>query len=128
MRVVDKVNGDDPAKDARCLKRGDVVVVCRDGHPWSQLELDNPEWRIVKVPGMSLEEGELLTARPFVLPGLGDTTKRRAQSLDLDSAVGPLKALLDDPKGQFAVVPRAAVQALVRLKSGVSEAERPRLR
>ena len=34
------------------LKPGDVVTVAPDGHEWSQTELTNPAWRIVKVPGV----------------------------------------------------------------------------
>lgn len=34
------------------LKAGDVVAVARDGHHWTDVELNNPEWRIVKVIGV----------------------------------------------------------------------------
>ncbi len=56
VRVVDKINHDDPYLDAKCLKAGDVVVVCPDGWVWGREELANPEWRIVRVPGLTVEQ------------------------------------------------------------------------
>lgn len=32
---------------------GDVIVVCEDGHQWSAAERSHPDWRIVKLPGVS---------------------------------------------------------------------------
>lgn len=34
----------------------EVVVVCPDGWGWSHLELSNPDWRVVLLPGMSVSE------------------------------------------------------------------------
>jgi len=55
VRNVDKVS-DDPRKDARLTKRGDVIVVCEDGWPWSAAESAGNPWAIVKVPGASVDD------------------------------------------------------------------------
>jgi recombinational DNA repair protein (RecF pathway) len=52
IRVVDKVHPTDPAKDQLCFKAGDVIHVAADGWPWGSEELTNPEWRILKLPGV----------------------------------------------------------------------------
>lgn len=85
IRVVDKSN-DDPYLDVQCLKRGDVVVICEDGHEWSQAELTNPEWRILKVPGVTLVQAEA-----FLGPEVDEdptqpsrVLQRRAFKVDLD--------------------------------------------
>ena len=89
IRVVDKHNAEDPYLDAQCLKRGDVVVVCEDGHPWSETELTTPEWRVVRVPGVSVVQSEA-----FIGPEIEDNPaqpsrmlRRRAFKFDLDSPV-----------------------------------------
>ena len=50
----------DPAKDLMCYKRGDIVVVMPDGHPWGSGERDINKFLIVQVPDMSREEARLL--------------------------------------------------------------------
>ena len=62
LRVRDKVNDADPYLDAQCLKRGDVVVVVENGWPWSEAELTNPDWRILKLPNVSVEFAEAFLA------------------------------------------------------------------
>lgn len=49
--AADKKNAD-PYLDAKCYKAGDVVSVCPDGHPWGSAELENPVFRILKLPGV----------------------------------------------------------------------------
>lgn len=53
VRVVDKTNSD-PLLDAKCTKRGDVIVIQPDGWVWGSAELTNPHWRIVKIPGLTV--------------------------------------------------------------------------
>jgi hypothetical protein len=77
VRTVDKVNDTSAALDAECLKAGDVVVVCPDGWPWSKQEQEASFWRIIKVPGMSVEEGEQFLGRETGF------AKRRATKIDL---------------------------------------------
>lgn len=45
VRIVDRSNAD-PVKDAKVLKRGDVIAVQDDGFAWGVQELLNPDWRI----------------------------------------------------------------------------------
>ncbi len=48
--------------DAQRHMRGDVIAALPDGHPWSHEERVHPRWVIVKVPDMTLAEGEALAA------------------------------------------------------------------
>jgi hypothetical protein len=34
------------------LRRGEVISVFADDHEWSAAEQDNPDWRVVKLPGV----------------------------------------------------------------------------
>lgn len=85
IRVADKMN-DDPFKDAKCTKRGDVIHVAPDGWPWGNEEKTLPFYRIVRLPGVPLEEAQALLG-----PELDDDPRnpsrvlqRRAFRLDLD--------------------------------------------
>ncbi len=50
---------DDKNKSIRsCWKIGDIVHVVKDGHIWGSEEVKENEFRIVKVPRMSVEEGQ----------------------------------------------------------------------
>jgi hypothetical protein len=73
----------DPVKDARgCYKRGDMVVVMPDGHPWGREE-GLPKFVVVKIPG--LDAG---VARRFVeseIDANGEVTRRRLWGLLVDS-------------------------------------------
>ena len=79
--------GADVYKDTKRYKRGDVVVVCEDGWNWGIEEMNNPLFRIIAIPGMSVSE-----ASQFLAPEL-DTDpqnpskmlKRRAFKLDVDA-------------------------------------------
>jgi hypothetical protein len=93
IRVVDKVN-DDPVLDAQCMKRGDVVVVCPDGWQWSQAELDNPEWRVLKCPGITETEAASFLVRELETDPQSPSRflRRRAFAVDLEGTNMP-KAL-----------------------------------
>jgi hypothetical protein len=49
---VDKVPGDD-FRSAMFTKAGDVIYVAEDQHVWGTEEIANPEWRIIRMPGVS---------------------------------------------------------------------------
>jgi hypothetical protein len=97
VRVVDKVNTDDPVLDSKCLKRGMVVAICPDGWPWSDAERGAPYWRIVKVPGAAV--GDLSA---YLVAELGDPTQNRflqlrGFKLDLDALALKYPALAIPP-------------------------------
>lgn len=94
VRVVDKIN-DDPYLDAKCTKRGDVITIQPDGWVWSRAELNNPDWRIIKVPGVSVAQAqEFLEPEADTDPANPSAVlQRRAHKIDLDA--------LPDPKGQM---------------------------
>lgn len=87
VRVVDKVNPNDPDLDLQCLKRGDVVAVGEDGWPWSGKELSNPDWKVMYFPGATVS-----AANSYLAPELPDgpddtsTKRRRAFAFNLLSA------------------------------------------
>jgi hypothetical protein len=96
----------DPEKDKGCYKRGDIVDVRPDGHPWGKEE-GPPKFYIVKVPDAKpedikhLQESETETKNKQdkdgkdVLDKDGNPieqqvmTKRRRYNLDIDSMETP---------------------------------------
>lgn len=57
----------DSGPDAPHSKRGDAIAICPDGWNWSPRELSNPDWRIVRVVGLSESvELDLITPEPQV--------------------------------------------------------------
>lgn len=86
VRVVDKVNPNDPLADLQCHKAGDVIVAVDDGHQWGRAEVANPEWRIVRVPGASIADVSGLLAEEPQVQGLPEAVRaRRGFRLDLDA-------------------------------------------
>ena len=79
----DKVNPNDSTLDALCLKQGDVVCVMPDGHPWTQKELTNPNWRIIRVPNMPNDLRNQATEAGT--PKAGTLTQARKYTIDLAS-------------------------------------------
>ena len=70
----------DPIIDlAGCYKRGDIVLVKPDGHPWGALERLPTFW-IVKVPGATVEQ--LQQYIDAILWPDGTIRQRRAWILD----------------------------------------------
>lgn len=119
IRVKDKHNPDDPAADLLCTKRGDVIVVCADGHPWSERERTSVEWRILMLPGIDPADLADLT-RPEMedvqTAGLPPTRMVRARMYALDLAALPaaVRAWLDDK-----IAGRAQTRSITRTRSQV---------
>lgn len=95
VRVVDKVN-DDPYLDAQCTKRGDVIVIVEDDHEWGRAEIANPDWVIVRVPGVAAD-----LAAGFVAAEVNDDPanpsrmlQARAFRFDLQATPTDLESLL----------------------------------
>lgn len=97
VRVRDKTSPD-LYKDVRLTKRGDVIVVMPDGWTWGSGELTNPDWRIVKLPNVSLDEAEAMTAGelPADPKVPSRTLQRRAFSFDLDNLPQSVAAFIAD--------------------------------
>ncbi len=76
----------DPYVDAKAYKRGDVVVVCPDRWVWGMGELSSPNFRIVRVPGITVTQASTFLGEEFNTdpenPSL--VLRRRAFYLDLD--------------------------------------------
>ena len=93
LRVHDKKHAetepDKPYLDVKLMQRGDIVE-CRDnGWPWSHLERSEPFWRIVKIPQMSLEEGQTYLAREPGNKLLNKMLQKRQFKLNLDNPALP---------------------------------------
>lgn len=98
IRVHDKLDVAHPKADRVC-GRGDVVVACRDGHPWTENERTAPFWRIIKVPDLAEIEAQMLTQPRLVITQDGAMiTGRRAKTLDLASL--PKTFIEDDSRSQ----------------------------
>lgn len=53
VRIKDKPKSGNVYKDRHLSERGCVICIMPDNHSWSNAELTNPEWRIIKVPGIN---------------------------------------------------------------------------
>lgn len=95
VRVVDKVNRDNPKLDAQLTKAGDVIAWKRDGEEWGIEEIKNPEWRIISVPDMTEDQAEALVQSEMSKDG-STMLRKRFVKLDvpqLDSlAAGKISA------------------------------------
>ena len=85
VRVKDKTSND-PRKDVRLTKRGDVIAVQPDGWPWGKEEVAATFWRIVKIPGAAVGDyAHLLVEQLPQSRELDEMLFRRAFHLDLDA-------------------------------------------
>lgn len=97
VRTVDKVSAD-PVKDALLSKRGNVIAIKPDGHEWTQRELTNPHWVVVREPKLSIEEAEkylapgpsaIIPSAKFPQDRSKDTAVRLRRQFNLDIAALP---------------------------------------
>lgn len=58
--IRDRETHPNPYEDVHRMKRGDVIEVLPDGHVFSPAELAHPNWRIIKIPGLSKNSPELV--------------------------------------------------------------------
>ncbi len=86
LRVSDKINTD-PVLDSKCTKRGDVIVVMPDGWGWGTEELRNPDWRILQLPNVTVEQAaSFLSPEPEDNPQAPSLVRqRRLFKIDLDA-------------------------------------------
>lgn len=118
IRIRDKVNKDFYF-NARCTKRGDVILVKPDGWMWGVMELSHPDARIVKLPNIPLAEARAFLGRepdtdPF---NPSRTLQPRAFKLDLDNLPSAAKVFIaDDERRNPAVTLSITVTQLRALK------------
>lgn len=100
VRVIDKINHDDPYLDVQCTKRGDVIVIVPDGHVWGVMEQLDPQYRIVKLPGVPVDDvASLIAPEPETDPqNPNRMLQRRLFRLDLDNMDAPTRAYLSEGK------------------------------
>lgn len=88
VRIKDKVDTDIYV-DVGLPKRGDVITIQEDGWGWSAAELKNPEWQIIKYPGVSVESlMDFITPEVDRNPDVSKRSKmlqRRTVKIDLDN-------------------------------------------
>lgn len=114
ISVIDKVS-DEPEVDCALPKRGVVIDVFEDDHAYGRMELTHPMFRILKLPGVSMDY-----ARSFLGKEIADHPRalKRLFHIDLDHPDVPadLKAhLADDSRTvPYHVVDQATITALKR--------------
>lgn len=96
----------DARKAARCYQVGDPVVVMPDGHVWGRAE-SLPDFWVLKLPGVSVEEASAFLARGE------DDTRRRQWSLPVADLPANARAHLRDG---VLTATRAQAQAWLRRK------------
>lgn len=91
IRVLDKVNPNDPYLDCKLFKRGDIVTIQDDGWVWTPEEKSNPDWRIIKFTAIPLAQ-----AISYLDPQLdvdkanpSRMLRRRKFSFDIDNLTLP---------------------------------------
>lgn len=99
LRVVDKTNPD-KGLDALCTKRGDVISVYPDGVNWGRKQVNNPSYRIIKMPGVPVEALLDLVEPEYAVDGNGDRilVRKRAKQLAIDKLEVALLTKLSEEK------------------------------
>ena len=112
VRVNDKINTDFYL-NCQCTKRGDVIVVQGDGWAWGKEELKNPDWRIIKLPGVTVSAASVFLAPELPVDPLNPskTLQRRIFKINLDDPSIPaaVAAVLADNKRTVPTITAAAV-------------------
>jgi hypothetical protein len=72
---------DDPVHNFQAPKAGDVIAYHQDGQDWGLDEVNNPDWRIIHVPGLSEVRAQALVERDISLPG--EPSRMRQFALDV---------------------------------------------
>lgn len=83
LRVRDK---DSKSVDQRLMqnKAGDAVVVVEDGHQWGDEEVSNPDWRVLRLPGLpAAAVADLMHVRTNERNGV--TTAKKARYIEIDA-------------------------------------------
>jgi hypothetical protein len=85
VRIKDKTHPD-PEFDAIVTKRGDVIAAKQADIGWGTEEYANPEWRIIRVNGLSPDEANgMLTGEAASLHNPQAPRRKRIVYLDVDA-------------------------------------------
>ena len=88
VRITNKATGIVGAEMA-----GDVVAVCPDGWGWTTAETTNPEWRVIKLPG--IDPASLADYQAAQFDVAGRVMFARAVGIDMTSPIGEWLVLAD---------------------------------
>lgn len=111
VRIKDKTSSD-PYLDAQCLKRGDIVAIQPDGWGWGLDEINNPDWRILKFPMISIKNSSSFIAPEFNTDPANPSyvLRRRAFSINLNNPI--FKNVLKDKSNNLFWVSEEEILAL----------------
>ncbi len=129
IRITDKPRSGKIAVDAQRTSAGDVIACAADGHIWGKREVSNPDWRIVRVPGLSRDIAVSLVAVELpVAFGANRLLRKRQLRIDLEQLEllepGILAERSATARTVDAVVTRANLRACLLLKPSLTD---PRL-
>lgn len=118
MLIVFKVTDSphtDPNMYVQRYQRGDVIQILPDKHVFSERELTNRAWRIVKIADLTRSEAEALTSPEPDEDELHVRNWRRIRRLNLDHAAIPvaIKAFIDDDSRTRAILTLDGGRALL---------------
>lgn len=112
--VVDHSHPTNIYLDTKLPKRGDIIDIVADGHLWGGMELSDPDWRILRLPGIDRAtlSDWLVRGAPQLRSGDHDTQLYRLHMADLDHVAIPsaLTVWLNDASR---AVPIATVPAIL---------------
>lgn len=85
VRIIDKEQPDETKREL-VSKRGDVIAVCPDGHPWTETERTVDFWRIIRTP-ILMTHAETMLDQKIQLNG--KLKRRREYSIDFSKLPNP---------------------------------------
>ena len=127
IRIVDKPKSGDAALDSKRTTAGDVIAVKPDGHVWGKEEVRNPEWRIIRVPGMRQAEADALVSPELPESFTSNRMLRKRQAVldvaQLDALLGGqlLAERTATPRGADANITRSQLVACRSLKGRLTD-------
>lgn len=98
FRVKDRPTTGNQREDAKNLRAGDLIAPFPDSHVFSAIELSNPDWRIVNISDIPVEDVKLLTATDDYEDTTIPEPKVRRNRLDIHSPQlpKPFRDYVDD--------------------------------
>lgn len=127
IRIVDRICAD-AVENRKASKAGDIVHVAPDGWPWGSMELINPEWRIVKFPGVDhtlwadmVEPEYQVTIEPDGMPKW-ILLRKRKKALDFLSDATVLAFLQSAPQVYTVTEQqKSKIAAIIKVKPAIGQ-------